>query len=136
MAAFHRFRETPEGERGELSWLPPRDLGPFTELPRDFGVGGLFWPSDGDPSGFRGQIYAEQLSDALGVSLYEPFDPMGVRALLGQLDERLARAEEGAAAVPLFGRDVDDGYALTRMRSLTAFVRAAAEQELWFYPDY
>ncbi|MEV0108170.1 hypothetical protein AB0H42_17790 [Nocardia sp. NPDC050799] len=135
-AAFRRLQEMPPAERGEFGWLRPAELEPFRELPREFATGGLFWPSDGDPTGFRGQVYDEWVSDEFGLGLYELFDPEEVRGLLKRLDEWLVRAESGVVPVPLFGHDGDDGYALTRVRSLAAFLRAAAAQDLWLFPDY
>lgn len=135
-AAFHRLQEMPPEERGEFGWLPPEELEPFRALPREFATGGLFWPSDGDPTGFRGKIYQEWISDEFGVGLYDLVDPEDVRDLLKRLDEWLGRANAGAVPVPLFGHDSDDGYALTRVRSLAAFLRAAAAQGLWLFPDY
>jgi hypothetical protein len=135
-AAFQRLQEMPPEERGEFGWLRPAELEPFRELPREFTTGGLFWPSDGDPTGFRGQVYDEWVSDEFGVGLYDLVDPEEVRGLLKRLDEWLVRAESGAVPVPLFGQDSDDGHALTRVRSLAAFLRAVAAQNLWLFPDY
>ncbi|MFI6313391.1 hypothetical protein ACIBEK_25100 [Nocardia fusca] len=135
-AAFQRLQEMPPEERGEFGWLRPAELEPFRELPREFTTGGLFWPSDGDPTGFRGQVYDEWVSDEFGVGLYDLVDPEEVRGLLKRLDEWLVRAESGAVPVPLFGHDSDDGYALARVRSLAAFLRAVAAQNLWLFPDY
>ncbi|MFI1464164.1 hypothetical protein [Nocardia carnea] len=135
-AAFQQIQAMPAEERGEFGWLHPDDLEPFDELPRDFAQGGLFWPSDGDPTGFRGQVYEKWVSDEFGLSLYELFDPDDVRGFLERLDEWLGRAEAGDAEIPSFGADSDDGYALTRARSLAAYLGAAAAQDLWLFPDY
>lgn len=135
-AAFRRLQDMAPEERGEFGWLHPEEPEPFRELSREFATGGLFWPSDGDPTGFRGQVYDGWISDEFGLSFYDLFDPEEVRGLLKRLDEWLVRAETGAVPVPLFGRDSDDGYALARVRSLAAFLRAAAAQHLWLFPDY
>ena len=135
-AAFRRLQEVPSAERGEFGWLHPVEPGPFRELPSEFATGGVFLPSDGDPTGFRGQVYEKWISDEFGLSLYELFDPEQVRELLKQLDDWLGRADAGEVTVPLFGHDSDDGYALTRVRSLAAFLRATAAQDLWLFPDY
>ncbi|MGW1739452.1 hypothetical protein ACWCPQ_11650 [Nocardia sp. NPDC001965] len=66
-AAFRRLQELPPAERGEFGWLRPAEPGPFEQLPREFAVGGVFWPSDGDPTGFRGQVYDEWVSDEFGL---------------------------------------------------------------------
>ncbi|GGL19795.1 hypothetical protein [Nocardia jinanensis] len=134
--AFRRLQEMSPAERGEFGWLHPAELEPFHELPREFATGGVFWPSDGDPTGIRGQVYDEWVSDEFGLSLYELFDPEDVRGLLRRLDDWLERAGNGEVTVPLFGHDSDDGYALSRVRSLVAFLRATAAQELWLFPDY
>ncbi|MEU4311394.1 hypothetical protein [Nocardia sp. NPDC024068] len=136
MAAFQQLQATPEEERGEFGWLHPADLTPFHDLPRDFAEGGLFWPSDGDPTGFRGQVYEKWVSDEFRMSLYDLFDPDDVRVLLERVDEWFDRADAGDAQVPLFGHDSDDGHALERVRAFAAFLRAAADQDLWFFPDY
>ncbi|MEU1521438.1 hypothetical protein [Nocardia rhamnosiphila] len=135
-AAFRRLQDMAPEERGEFGWLHPEEPEPFRELAREFATGGLFWPSDGDPTGFRGQVYDGWISDEFGLSFYDLFDPEEVRGLLKRLDEWLVRAETGAVPVPLFGHDSDDGYALARVRSLAAFLRAAAAQGLWLFPDY
>ncbi|WP_280401184.1 hypothetical protein [Nocardia carnea] len=136
MAAFEQLQAMPPEERGEFGWLHPDDLEPFEELPRDFAEGGLFWPSDGDPTGFRGQVYEKWVSDEFGLSLYEVFDPDDVRNFLERLDEWFTRVDTGEAEVPLFGDDSDDGHALTRVRSLAAYLQAVADQDLWLFPDY
>ncbi|MFI5720575.1 hypothetical protein [Nocardia sp. NPDC051750] len=136
IAAFEQLQAMPPEERGEFGWVHPDDLDPFEDLPRDFSQGGLFWPSDGDPTGFRGQVYEKWVSDEFGLSFYELFDPEDVRSLLERLDEWFTRAESGEAAVPLFGDDSDDGHALTRVRSLAEYLRAVTAQDLWLFPDY
>lgn len=60
------------------------------------------------------------VSEEFGLSLYELSDPGAVRGFLERLVEWLGRAESGDAEIPLFGADSDDGYALTRVRSLAA----------------
>ncbi|NKY57470.1 hypothetical protein [Nocardia flavorosea] len=122
MAAFQQIQAMPAEERGEFGWLHPDDLEPFDELPRDFAQGGLFWPSDGDPTGVRGQVYEKWVSDEFGLSLYELFDPDDVRGFVERLDEWLGRAEAGEAEIPVLGADSGDGYALTRVRSLGAYL--------------
>lgn len=136
MAAFQQLQAMPEDERGEFGWMHPDEMEPFQELPRDFSLGGLFWPSDGDPTGFRGKVYEQWVSDEFGVSLYDLFDPGDVRDLLERVREWFGRVDSGEATVPLFGHDSDDGHARTRVRSLAAFLEAAVAQELWLFPDY
>ena len=114
-------------------WGLPEELTPFKDLPRDFPQG-LFWPSDGDFTGFRGQIYQEWIADTLGGSLYELHDPGEVADLAGRLDQWLDKARAaGTAELELYeGTTVP----LAAIEVLTRFVRAAADQKLWLYPDY
>jgi hypothetical protein len=113
-------------------WEPPADLDPFEDIPRDFPEG-LFWPSDGDCTGFRGQIYREWVNDAFGVNLYELHDPAQVRDLAGRLDRWLADARgAGTDKVSLGGGTV---VPLGGIEALVEFVRAAAAQGLWLFPD-
>jgi hypothetical protein len=113
-------------------WEGPTDLDPFEDIPRDFPEG-LFWPSDGDFTGFRGQVYREWVSGTLGVNLYELHDPAQVR----ELDGRLARwlSDAIAAGTDKVRLDSETVVPLSGIEALAAFVRAAADQGLWLFPD-
>lgn len=132
MTAFLRLDE---GERERVGWLPPSERGPFREISRDFATGGLALPADGDPTGFRGKVYEPWVLQEFGFSLYEPFDPRDVQALLADLDEWLPKAEREQVAMPLFGES-GDAHALDRVRAFVDFVRASDQQKLWLRPDF
>jgi hypothetical protein len=124
----HATLETPV----TWEWEAPADLDPFEDIPRDFPEG-LFWPSDGDFTGFRGQVYRQWVSGTLGVNLYELHDPAQVR----DLDGRLARwmSDAIAAGTDKVRLDGDTVVPLSGIEALAAFVRAAADQRLWLFPD-
>ncbi|GAA0330499.1 hypothetical protein NE235_21320 [Actinoallomurus spadix] len=113
-------------------WEGPADLDPFEDVPRDFPEG-LFWPSDGDSTGFRGQVYREWVNRTLGFNLYELLDPAQVRDLADRLDHWLTDARAaGTDEVPL---DDATTVPLSGIEALAAFVRATAAQDLWLFPD-
>jgi hypothetical protein len=113
-------------------WEPPADLEPFDEIPRDFPEG-LFWPSDGDVTGFRGQMYREWVNGTLGVNLYELHDPAQVRDLADRLARWLADAR--AAGTDKVSLDDDTIVPLSGIEALAEFVRVGADQDLWLFPD-
>jgi hypothetical protein len=113
-------------------WEGPANLDPFEDVPRDFPEG-LFWPSDGDFTGFRGQVYREWVNATLGFNLYELLDPAQVRTLAGRLDEWLADARtSGVDKIEL-----SDGTTvpLSGIEALAQFLHAATAQNLWLFPD-
>jgi hypothetical protein len=114
-------------------WGLPEDLAPFKDIPREFPEG-LFWPSDGDFTGFRGQVYQDWVEARLGESLYELHDPAEVAGLADRLDRWLDEARaSGTTEFELYeGRTVP----LVAIEVLARFVRAAADQGLWLFPDY
>ncbi|GAA4621823.1 hypothetical protein GCM10023196_011680 [Actinoallomurus vinaceus] len=113
-------------------WEPPADLDPFEEIPRDFPEG-LFWPSDGDFTGFRGQVYREWVNGTFGVNLYELHDPAQVRDFADHLIRWLAEAL--AAGTDKVRLDEDMVVPLSGIEALAAFVRTSADQGLWLFPD-
>ncbi|MFL6055744.1 MAG: hypothetical protein ACJ72W_23015 [Actinoallomurus sp.] len=113
-------------------WEGPADLDPFEDVPRDFPEG-LFWPSDGDFTGFRGQVYREWLNGTLGVNLYELLDPAQVRDLADRLDRWLTEARAGGTDKTELGDDTV--VPLSGIEALAQFVRASADQGLWLFPD-
>jgi hypothetical protein len=113
-------------------WEPPADLDPFEDIPRD-SPDGLFWPSDGDCTGFRGQVYREWVNDTFAVNLYELLDPAQVRGLADRLDRWLADARDaGTEKIALSAGTV---VTLAGVEALARFVRTAAAQGLWLFPD-
>lgn len=113
-------------------WEPPQDLVPFEEIPRDFPEG-LHWPSDGDFTGFRGQIYRDWVNDTFGANLYALHDPAQVRELADGIDRWLRTARTGGVGKVQLGGDTV--VPLTGIDALGQFVRTAADQGLWLFPD-
>ncbi|GAA5022599.1 hypothetical protein [Kitasatospora paranensis] len=115
-----------------FGWLAPSGTDAFRAVDRGY-PDGLMWPSDGDPTGFRGAVHQQGVEDEFGVSPYELADPAEVAALAGRVDDWLAAArregrtevELGAGAVPLGG-----------IAALGRFLGAAASQGLWLLPDF
>jgi hypothetical protein len=113
-------------------WEGPADLDPFEDVPRDLPEG-LFWPSDGDFTGFRGQVYREWLNGTIGFNLYELLDPAQVRDLADRLDRWLTDARAGGTDKVKLGDDTV--VPLSGIEALAQFVRASADQGLWLFPD-
>jgi hypothetical protein len=113
-------------------WDAPEDLDPFESISRDFPEG-LFWPSDGDFTGFRGQIYQPWVHDTLGANLYELHDPAQVRELADRFDQWLEDAKAKGASEVRLGDET--AVPLAGIEALGQFLRSAAEQGLWLFPD-
>ena len=113
-------------------WDGPADLAPFEDIPRDFPEG-LFWPSDGDFTGFRGQVYRQWVNDTFGTNLYELHDPAQVREFAGRIGRWLDKARTAGTEKVELGPDMI--VPLSGIEALEGFVRTAADQELWLFPD-
>lgn len=116
-----------------FSWLAPEALDAFEAVGRNY-PDGLMWPSDGDVTGFRGAVYQEWVHKTFGLSLYELTDSGEVSELADQLDGWLTTSRASGTAVV----QLDEGSTtpLSGIEALARFLRAAADQKLWLYPDY
>jgi hypothetical protein len=85
-------------------------------------------------TGFRGKVYQSWVESNLGSSLYELHDPGEVRHLAGRLDRWLEDAKAAGTS------EVDLGDAtmvpLEGIEALAQFLRSAADQDLWLWPDF
>ena len=120
-----------------VRWQGPPDPSVFEALPRWDGATrqGLWWPSDGDPVGTRGAVYADLVENAFAVSLYELLSPTEVSALASRVRAVVDGPAAGLAALDA-GPEAGDDEASALLRALSTFLDAAAAQGCWLYPDY